>query len=163
RAMTTNAYRVHGMMQSYFTRKMTGYLDYKGIPWRFRGFPGVSPEAGAAGFSGGGPRGPTAAGGVLWGSAATGHPPLPPLHPPPPPPTPVRGSRGCWRGGAAKGGPPGPPVGSRGLSRETAGAGGFDRARTIWVRRPGACAQGSAGVGPHGTSSSPPLGVTAET
>ena len=26
-------YRVHGMMQSYFTRKMTGYLDHKGIPW----------------------------------------------------------------------------------------------------------------------------------
>jgi len=40
--MRPNAYRVHGMMQSYFTRKMTGYLDYKGIPWLFRRFPGVS-------------------------------------------------------------------------------------------------------------------------
>ena len=29
-------YRVHGMTQSYFTRKMTGYLDYKRIPWLFR-------------------------------------------------------------------------------------------------------------------------------
>src|SRR4029077_12531484 len=38
-------YRVHGMMQSYFTRKMTGYLDYKGIPWVFRRFAGASPEA----------------------------------------------------------------------------------------------------------------------
>ena len=50
--MKTNAYRVHGMMQSYFTRKMTGYLDYKRIPWVFRRFPGVSPEAIAAGFPG---------------------------------------------------------------------------------------------------------------
>ena len=53
--MRPNVYRVHGMMQSYFTRKMTGYLDYKTIPWLFRRFPGVSPEATAAGFPGGVP------------------------------------------------------------------------------------------------------------
>ena len=45
-------YRVHGMMQSYFTRKMTGYLDYKGIPWMFRRFPGTSPEADGGGLPG---------------------------------------------------------------------------------------------------------------
>ena len=43
--MRTPIYRVHGMMQSYFTRKMTGYLEYKGIPWRFRPFAGMSPAA----------------------------------------------------------------------------------------------------------------------
>ena len=31
--MRTNVYRVHGMMQSYFTRKMTGYLDYEDRPF----------------------------------------------------------------------------------------------------------------------------------
>jgi hypothetical protein len=46
--MRANVYRVHGVMQSYFTRKMTGYLDYKGIPCVFRRFPGSSPEAMAA-------------------------------------------------------------------------------------------------------------------
>ena len=47
--MRAPAYRVHGMMQSYFTRKMTGYLDYKGIPWLFRRFPGMSPLATCSG------------------------------------------------------------------------------------------------------------------
>jgi len=60
--MRPNVYRVHGMMQSYFTRKMTGYLDYKGIPWVFRRFPGVSPESMAAGFPGGVPAVQTPAG-----------------------------------------------------------------------------------------------------
>ena len=31
-------YRVYGMSQSYFTRKLTGYLDYKAIPYRLRRF-----------------------------------------------------------------------------------------------------------------------------
>ena len=60
--MRAMVYRVHGMMQSYFTRKMTGYLDYKGIPWLFRRFPGVSAESMAAGFPGGVPVVETAAG-----------------------------------------------------------------------------------------------------
>jgi len=52
---TRRAYRVHGMMQSYFTRKMTAYLDYKDIPWLFCRVPGVNPEAMAAGWPGGVP------------------------------------------------------------------------------------------------------------
>src|SRR3989442_12359460 len=89
-----NAYRVHGMMQSYFTRKMTGYLDYKGIPWGFRRFPGASPEAMAAGFPGGVPVVQTPAGEFMGGSAATIHPPE--VRFPGPavlPPAPVQGSR----------------------------------------------------------------------
>ena len=66
--MRTNVYRVHGMMQSYFTRKMTGYLDYKGIPSVFRRFPGASPEAMAAGFPGGVPAVQTPAGEFMWDS-----------------------------------------------------------------------------------------------
>ena len=45
-------FRVHGMWQSYFTRKMTGYLDYKRIAWRMCRFAGASPETAAAGFPG---------------------------------------------------------------------------------------------------------------
>ena len=71
--MRPNVYRVHGMMQSYFTRKMTGYLDYKGIPWVFRRFPGVSPESMAAGFPGGVPALQTPAGEFMWDSTSMIH------------------------------------------------------------------------------------------
>ncbi|HXK25035.1 MAG TPA: glutathione S-transferase N-terminal domain-containing protein [Myxococcota bacterium] len=47
------AYRLHGMMQSYFTRKMTGYLEYKRIPYQLRRFYGMSEESLRAGFPGG--------------------------------------------------------------------------------------------------------------
>jgi len=68
-----NVYRVHGMMQSYFTRKVAGYLDYKEIPWVFRRFPGVSPEVMAAGFPGGVPVVQTPAGDFMWDSTAMIH------------------------------------------------------------------------------------------
>ena len=71
--MRPNVYRVHGMMQSYFTRKMAGYLDYKEIPWVFRRFPGVSPEVMAAGFLGGVPVVQTPAGEFMWDSTAMIH------------------------------------------------------------------------------------------
>ena len=71
--MRPDAYRVHGMMQSYFTRKVTGYLDYKGIPWVFRRFAGASPEAMAAGFTGGVPAVETPAGEFMWDSTAMIH------------------------------------------------------------------------------------------
>ena len=66
-------YRVHGMMQSYFTRKMTGYLDYKGILWRFRRFPGTTAAALAAGFPGGVPVVETPDGEFMWDSTAMIH------------------------------------------------------------------------------------------
>src|SRR6266481_5534034 len=67
------SYRVHGMMQSYFTRKMTGYFDYKGIPWVFRRFAGASPEAMAAGFPGGVPVVEMPGGEFMWDSTAMIH------------------------------------------------------------------------------------------
>ncbi len=33
RVLSTSPYRVYGMSQSYFTRKLTGYLDYKSISY----------------------------------------------------------------------------------------------------------------------------------
>ena len=30
------AYRIYGHTLSYFTRKLTGYMAYKGLPWHLR-------------------------------------------------------------------------------------------------------------------------------
>ena len=45
-------YRVYGMTQSYFTRKVTGYLDYKGIPWQMCRAAQNNPEVQSAGWPG---------------------------------------------------------------------------------------------------------------
>lgn len=45
-------FRVYGMSQSFFTRKLEGYLSYKGIPYRLRRCAGAVPEARAAGWPG---------------------------------------------------------------------------------------------------------------
>ena len=44
---------VHGLTVSYFTRKVTGYLDYKGLRWRLEPSIGINPEAQVAGWNGG--------------------------------------------------------------------------------------------------------------
>src|SRR5262245_53013417 len=51
----TNArpYLVHGLTVSYFTRKVTGYLDHAGLPWRLRGSIGINLAARTAGWNGG--------------------------------------------------------------------------------------------------------------
>ena len=47
-------YLVHGLTRSYFTRKVTGYLDYTDRPWRLEPCPpNHHPEAVAAGWTGG--------------------------------------------------------------------------------------------------------------
>lgn len=46
---------VHGLTRSYFTRKVTGYLDYTDRPWRLEPMgpePAGHPEAAAAGWTG---------------------------------------------------------------------------------------------------------------
>jgi hypothetical protein len=46
-------YLVHGLTRSYFTRKMTGYLDYTDRPWRLEPMgpePEAHPTAAAAGW-----------------------------------------------------------------------------------------------------------------
>ncbi|MAH11959.1 MAG: hypothetical protein CL403_12660, partial [Acidimicrobiaceae bacterium] len=49
-----NMYIVHGLTRSYFTRKVTGYLDYTDRPWRLEPCPpGDHLGAQAAGWTGG--------------------------------------------------------------------------------------------------------------
>src|SRR5262244_1213450 len=63
-------YIVHGLSVSYFTRKVTGYLDYKGLRWRLRPSIGLYPEARAAGWNGGIPVVTTPEGDMIWDSTA---------------------------------------------------------------------------------------------
>ena len=47
-------YIVHGLTRSYFTRKVTGYLDYTDRPWRLEPCPPtLHPAATEAGWTGG--------------------------------------------------------------------------------------------------------------
>jgi glutathione S-transferase len=66
-------YRVYGMTQSYFTRKLTGYLDYKGIPYLLRRFAGAYPAARAAGWPSGIPVVMTPGGEFMWDTTSMIH------------------------------------------------------------------------------------------
>lgn len=157
------AYRVHGMMQSYFTRKMTGYLDYKGIPWLFRRFAGASPEAMAAGYPGGVPALETPDGEFMWDSTAMIHH-LELRFPEPAvlPPDPVQRFLCYVLEDAADEWLYRPAVGSRWNFAENAAVGGFELARDFSVRAPITADQAHAAVGAHVRSSCAPLGVTAD-
>ena len=61
---------VYGANQSFFTRKVTGYLDYKGLPWHLRRGLAPSEEARAAGWPGGIPAVLGADGEVMWDSTS---------------------------------------------------------------------------------------------
>lgn len=153
-------YRVHGMMQSYFTRKMTGYFDYKGIPWRFRPFGGMSPAALAAGFPGGVPMVETPDGEMMWDSTAMIHH-LERRFPEPAvlPDDPVLrflayvvedfSDEWLYR----------PAVGTRWLFPENAALAGFELARDVAAVMPLPADQAHLAVGAHVRSSLPALGV----
>jgi glutathione S-transferase len=66
-------YRVYGMSQSYFTRKLTGYLDYKGIPYLLRRFVGGNREARDMGWPGAMPVVKTPDGQFMWDTTAMIH------------------------------------------------------------------------------------------
>jgi glutathione S-transferase len=152
------------MMQSYFTRKMTAYLDYKGIPWLFRRFASMSPEALAAGFPGGTPVVETPDGTFMWDSTSMIHhlelrfpePAVIPTHP-------VQrflchvleDAADEWLYRIA--------VGSRWYFPENAAVGGFELARDVAARMPMSGDMAHAAVGAHVRSSCPPLGVTEDT
>ena len=72
-AANEKPYRVYGMTQSYFTRKLSGYLDYKRIPYLFRRFAGALPEARAAGWHGGIPPVRTPDGEYMWDTSEMIH------------------------------------------------------------------------------------------
>lgn len=156
-------YRVHGMMQSYFTRKMTGYLEYKGIPWRFRPFAGMSPAAMAAGFPGGVPMVETPDGATMWDSTAMIHH-LELAFPEPAvlPPDPVQrflayviedfADEWLYR----------PAVGTRWHFPANASVAGWELARDVAAVMPLPCEHAHTMIGAHVLSSCPALGVTAE-
>jgi glutathione S-transferase len=161
--MRVPIYRVHGMQQSYFTRKITGYLDYKGIAWRFRPFTGMSPAAMAAGFPGGIPMVETPDGAMMWDSTAMIH--HLELRFPEPSITPVDpvqrfvsdliedfSDEWLYR----------PAVGTRWHFPENAAVAGYELARDFAATMPPTCDQAHAMVGAHVLSSCPALGVTPE-
>lgn len=60
---------VHGLTRSYFTRKVTGYLDYTDRPWRLEPMPPtLHPAAAEAGWTGGMPVVTAPDGALLWDS-----------------------------------------------------------------------------------------------
>lgn len=61
-------YLVYGLTRSYFTRKVTGYLDYTDRPWRLERGINNHPAATAAGWNGGIPVVTNPAGEFLWDS-----------------------------------------------------------------------------------------------
>ncbi len=67
------SYRVYGMSQSYFTRKLTGYLDYKEIPHLMRRFAGGNRAARDAGWPGAMPVVMTPEGEFMWDTTAMIH------------------------------------------------------------------------------------------
>jgi glutathione S-transferase len=161
--MSGKRYRVHGMMQSYFTRKMTGYLDYKAIPWLFRRFPGTSPAAAAAGYPGGVPVVETPEGEFMWDSTAMIHH-LELRFPEPAvlPDDPVQRFLCYLIEDAADEWFYRPAVGTRWYFAENNAVGGFELARDVTVRAPLSCDQAFAVVGAHVRSSCAPLGVNEE-
>jgi glutathione S-transferase len=71
--MTPRPYRLYGCTQSYFTRKLQAYLEYKGIPYLFRPFFGGNAEILAAGWPGGIPALQAPDGGFMWDTTAVIH------------------------------------------------------------------------------------------
>lgn len=65
-----NPFVVHGLQCSYFTRKVTGYLDYKGLPWRMEPSIGANPAARAVGWNGGIPAVTDPDGEMIWDSTS---------------------------------------------------------------------------------------------
>ena len=63
-------FHVFGATRSYFTRKVTGYLDHKGIRWVLRRASSTPPDLVARGFPGGMPAVRTPEGELMWDSTA---------------------------------------------------------------------------------------------
>jgi glutathione S-transferase len=61
---------VHGLTVSYFTRKVTGYLDHAGIRWRLQPSIGANTAAQAVGWNGGIPVLEDPHGELMWDSTA---------------------------------------------------------------------------------------------
>ncbi|HLX06161.1 MAG TPA: glutathione S-transferase N-terminal domain-containing protein [Candidatus Binatus sp.] len=162
RASRAAHYRVYGMSQSYFTRKLTGYLDYKAIPYLLRRFANANRSAREAGWPGAMPVVMTPAGEYMWDTSAMIHHlesrfPEPAVFPP------DRVLRFIdfiledaldeWFYRAA--------VGSRWFYEENHRVGGWELARDATHEMQIPCDQAYAGVRVHVTATCEPFGVTA--
>ena len=63
-------FHVFGATRSYFTRKVAGYLDHKGIRWVLRRATSTPPDLVACGFPGGMPAVRTPEGELMWDSTS---------------------------------------------------------------------------------------------
>ena len=68
--MTPPVHLVHGIRVSFFTRKVTGYLDHKGIAWELAPSVGMNQPAMEAGWNGGIPVVTTPEGAMIWDSTS---------------------------------------------------------------------------------------------
>jgi len=156
------SYRVYGMSQSYFTRKLTGYLDYKAIPYLLRRFASVNPTARDAGWPGAMPVVMTPGGEFMWDTTAMIHH-LESRYPEPRvfPTDPVlrfvdyilEDALDEWFYRAA--------VGSRWFYEENHRVGGWELARDATHEMKIPCDRAYAGVQAHVTATCEPFGVTA--
>jgi glutathione S-transferase len=163
-AADTSPIRIYGLTRSYFTRKLTGYFDYKGIPWVLRPLAGANPEVLAAGWPGGIPALRTAEGEFMWDSTAVidwteRRRPEPSVLPPDPTHRFLchlledLADEWLYR----------PAVGTRWFFEENAQVAGWELAREISCELPIACDQARELGGAHVRASCTALGVTAET
>jgi glutathione S-transferase len=155
-------YRIHGLSQSYFTRKMTGYFDYKRLPYQFRRFYGARAETEAAGYPGGVPAVETPGGEFMWDSTSMIHHldlrfPEPSVLPPDPLQRflsyVVEDATDEWYYRCA--------VGSRWHYAENHSVGGYELGREFTVRTQIPCDEAYALTGAHVRATLEPLGVTA--
>jgi glutathione S-transferase len=158
---TPGAYRLYGLTRSYFTRKMSGYFDYKGIPWILCRSGGLSPDLLAEGFPGGIPAARTPEGELVWDSTAMIHHlelrfPRPEVLPP----DPVQRFLGYLLEDLSDEWLYRPAVGSRWHFEENASVAGHEIARELTVTAPLSCAQAHEAARRHVLASCPPLGVT---
>lgn len=156
-------YIVYGLTRSYFTRKMTGYLDFKRIPWTFRRQGTPTPEQHREGWPGAIPALRSPEGELMWDSTAMIHH-LEQRFPEPSvlPPDPVQRflcyaiedvcDEWLYR----------PAVGTRWHFEENTAHGGWELARDLTVRAPLTCDQARDMVAAYVRSTCPPLGVTAD-
>lgn len=154
---------VHGVTVSYFTRKVTGYLDYKGIRWRLQPSIGANVRAHAAGWNGGIPVVELPGGELIWDSTAvilhleTRQP-----EPAVVPPDPVLAFLDCLLDDVSDEWFYRHAVGSRWLYPENTASGSWDIARDATLELPGPIAGVRALVTAAMTGCLPRLGVTPE-
>jgi glutathione S-transferase len=150
------------MTQSYFTRKLTGYLDYKAIPYFLRRFAGANPAAREAGWPGAMPVVKTPDGEFMWDTTAMIHH-LESRFPEPAvfPPDPVLRFIDCILEDALDEWFYRPAVGSRWFYEENHRVGGWELARDATHELDAPCDQAYAVVKAHVTATCQPFGVTA--